>query len=190
MQQHQTTCVTGTTVATSVSATQITKPTHRKPVVPKFVFLVFCASCRHDFEAFFGMRSERRGATETTAIQHIGLILEQRGEWREGCFPSQRCERSWWWWSVSDLSHLGGTTARAQKLAGQVLETQSVGQALLFHVPSLERAPWNARHRNRASTFATRSAVRFPRARCERQQVTGHGRHGSCDARPFYGCKA
>ena len=66
---------------------------------------------------------------------------------------------------LSDLSNLGG----------RVLETQSVAQTLLLHVPSPERAPRNGRHRSLPNTFVTRSAVRFPRARCERQQITGHG---------------
>ena len=72
-------------------------------------------------------------------------------------------------------------------LAG-CLRRSLLAQTLLLHVPSRERAPRNGRPRSLPNTFATRSAVRLPRARCERQQGTGHGRHGSCDARPSYGC--
>ena len=43
-----------------------------------------------------------------------------------------------------------------------------MAQTLLLHVPSPERAPRNGRHRSLPHTPATRSAVRFPRARCER----------------------
>ena len=57
-------------------------------------------------------------------------------------------------------------------------------------MPDLERATRNARHRDLDGTRAARSVVRFPGARLECQEFTGHRRHESCEAQPFFFMRA